>query len=103
MISAADGERCFWVGESLTVLRGTLEAVGNVGGPAKNGILCDSFIVSGGAVSAEGREYGLKTYVGCRISGGNVSFSGGSGGILDQGAGIELGWTEPTDSIYASS
>jgi len=62
----------------------------------------DAVIINGGNVTATGGDDGICAYV-VTINGGNVTATGGIHGIYAIRGDITLGWTNPTDSIYASS
>ena len=90
----------FWIFNSLTINRGTINTKGHYG------IYSDSnLIINGGTINATGSHRGL---AGCDFffNGGNVTATGGSGydcaGIFADET-ITLSWTNPTDRIYASS
>ena len=62
------------------------------------------FIITGGTLSTTGSSYGIVTASGkdVTINGGKVSATGGTAGISSGGA-INLGWTNAEDYIEASS
>ena len=92
-----------------------------------SGIDTDFVIINGGIVTATGSDYGIYTgfvtinggsvtatggydgiyvdydYASVAINGGSVTATGGEYGIYVRNGSITLGWTNPTDSIYASS
>ena len=87
-------------GYNLTINRGTITTKGYDGIYAFSNL-----IINGGTINATGSHRGLWVYD-FFFNGGNVSATGGSGydqaGIYADGS-ITLGWTNPTDRIYASS
>ena len=65
------------------------------------GIHSDDVTINRGTVTATGSIYGIFGS-NVTINGGTVTATGGSNGIYANNA-ITLGWTNPTDRIYASS
>jgi hypothetical protein len=85
---------------SVTINGGQVTATGNYGIYTING----SVTINGGQVTATG-NYGIYTINGSvTINGGQVSAIGNTYGILAQNSSdhIILGWTNPTDYIYAN-
>jgi hypothetical protein len=84
----------------ITINRGTVSATGYYGLDALNNVT-----INGGTVTAQGCNgyyaiYGSKNVT---INGGNVTTTGSSNGIRAYSGTLTLGWTSPTDRIYASS
>ena len=82
-------------GDSVTINGGSVTATGGV-----NGICAYAVTINGGNVNATGGTYGIYPLYDLTINGGNVNATGGYGIWAKN---ITLGWTNPTDSIYASS
>ncbi|MBQ1428794.1 MAG: InlB B-repeat-containing protein, partial [Kiritimatiellae bacterium] len=62
-----------------------------------------SVTINGGNVTAIGRGESIAAGYSLTINGGRVTATGNNGGIFAQKGTITLGWTNPTDSITASS
>ena len=82
-------------GDSVTINGGSVTATGGV-----NGICAYAVTINGGNVNATGGTYGIYPLYDLTINGGNINATGGYGIWAKN---ITLGWTNPTDSIYASS
>ena len=85
-------------GNSITINGGNVTATGvTYGIYVSNGTIT----INGGNVTATGDNRGIYVSNGSvTINGGNVNATGGTYGICAND--ITLGWTNPTDSIYAS-
>jgi hypothetical protein len=73
-------------------------------GTAQYGIYAENsgnILLNGGKITANGSSYGIFCYNGVTIESGQVEITGGSYGIV--ASNITLGWTNPTDYIYANS
>ncbi len=99
----AEGDNCGIYAASVTINGGTVTAEGGTGIYADGG----SVTINGGTVTATGESYGIYADGGSvTINGGTVTATGGGTGgtgIYADGGFITLGWTNPTDSITASS
>ena len=98
----AEGGNGIYAGGSVTIKGGTVTAEGDdCGIYAANG----SVTIKGGTVTAAGSISGIETGVGSvTINGGTVTANGDEYGYgISAGSKITLGWTNPTDSITASS
>ena len=85
---------------------GKVEATGT--GDGSFGIYCYTISISCGAVTANGKRYGIYSDGNLQISGGKVSATATGTddepcGIISSDGNINLGFTNATDSIYASS
>ena len=86
----------------VTINGGTVTANGTNG----DGISACYFVtINGGTVTANGDDYGIYAHNDVTINGGTVTANGGEygDGICAYYGFITLGWTNPTDSITASS
>ena len=82
----------------ITIASGTVTASGTQYGIfTENG----SVTINGGQVTATG-NFGIYTIGSVTINGGQVSATGNTYGIFAQSGSITLGWTNPTDYIYAN-
>ena len=94
-----NGIHGIFCGGSVTINGGTVTAAAD--DDSGCGIWASSLTINGGTVTAEGVNRGV--YAGfVMINGGTVTAEGNRYGILAQND-ITLGWTNPTDSIYANS
>ena len=88
-------------GGSVTINGGNVTAAGigehGYGIHAEKG----SVTINGGSVTVTGEHYGIFANYDLAINGGAVTAEGSICGIYANGN-ITLGWTDPTDSIYAS-
>ena len=84
----------------ITIASGTVTASGT-----QNGIFTEngSVTINGGQVTATG-NFGIYTIGSVTINGGQVTTTGNNYGIFAQNSSdhITLGWTNPTDYIYAN-
>ena len=82
-------------GDFVTINGGSVTATGGV-----HGICAHVVTINGGNVAATGVVYGIYPLYDLTINGGNVNATGG--GIYAESGFTTLGWTNLTDSIYAS-
>ena len=86
----------------LRIVGGTISIGADPEGSTEYGLCGDTIHITGGTVNARAEYYGICSWNGFWYSGGNVVAVGDSEGIYDE-YGIDLSWTGPADSIYASS
>ena len=94
--------RNFSTGGVLSISNATVTALGTAGIKAEGDITINS-----GTITAKGNGesgYGIwSDQCNITISGGQVTANGGYFGLFTHGGNITLGWTNPTDFIYANS
>ena len=93
------------VGNSLTIY-GQTNGTGTATANGGTGIYAAYVTINGGTVTAEGDDYGISAFgnaASVTINGGTVTATSGEYGSGIRAPFINLGWTKPTDSIYASS
>ena len=86
--------------EDLTINGGQVTAT--VVGNLSEGFFTGYVTINGGQVTANGGYSGIISFS-VTINGGQVTANGGQNGILSYYDNITLGWTNPTDFIYANS
>jgi len=62
-----------------------------------------SVTINGGSIHVRSNQYGIKFRKSLTINGGQVTANGVQSSIYSYGGNIALGWTNPTDYIYANS
>ena len=103
-VTAEGGYGCrgIYADGSVTINGGTVTAEGGSFGIYSGGL--SSVTINGGTVTAEGGDCGIYADRGSvTINGGTVTANGGEYGDGIRAGSIILGWTNPTDSITASS
>ncbi|MBR4652328.1 MAG: InlB B-repeat-containing protein, partial [Kiritimatiellae bacterium] len=92
------------IGGSGLTIYGQANGTGAVVANGDCGIaVAGSVTINGGNVTAIGRSEAIAAGYSLTINGGRVTATGNNGGIFAQKGTITLGWTNPTDSITASS
>jgi hypothetical protein len=102
----ASGEEAFGISadSSLIINGGHVTVDANGSKNISYGIGSDgSVTINGGSIHVSSNQYGIKFIKSLTINGGQVTANGVQSGIYSYGGNIALGWTSPTDYIYANS